>query len=295
MTLSVIGTINKDVVVDPEGRRFESLGGIVYNAIALALLCPDKTVLPVAYCGTDSLDELKSLFSNLANVDLSGVIERKGGCNENLLRYVNPEEREEVLAARVPPVDFDMMRIALDSELVLLNFISGLDLELDTVRKLKSGFGGTIYMDVHSMTLGIAESGRRFEKRVENWREWASCADVIQMNEREARLFTGAETSPERQSLLILEAGPTLCLITLGDEGVFVSSSRDGVIEQNLVPAVSAKVRDTTGCGDVFAAAFISRFTNGDAAVDCAREANLYAARCCESAGILELTGRLAG
>jgi sugar/nucleoside kinase (ribokinase family) len=294
MTISVVGTINRDVVIDPKGRRFESLGGIVYNTVALALLCPDKTVLPVAYCGTDSFDELTELLSDFQNVSLSGIVEHKGGCNENLLRYVNLEKREEVLTARVPPIDENMIRFSLDSELVLLNFISGFDLELDTARELRSSFGGTVYMDVHSLTLGIGESGIRFEKRVENWKEWASCADVIQMNKREATLFAGVDKSPEQVSLLICEAGPGLCLVTLGGEGVLVSSFDEGTAEQNLVPTVRVEVRDTTGCGDVFAAAFISRLIEGDAALDCATEANLYAGRCCESAGVEELKRRLA-
>jgi sugar/nucleoside kinase (ribokinase family) len=293
MTVSVVGTINKDVVIDPEGRRFESLGGIIYNTIVLALLCPDKTVLPIAYCGTDSFDELTEVLSDFHNVDFSGIVEHKGGCNENLLRYVNPERKEEVLTARVPPIDQNMIRLSLDSDLALLNFISGFDLGLDTARNLKSSFGGTVYMDVHSMTLGIGKNGARFEKRVENWREWASCADIIQMNKKEATLFAGVEKPPEQVSLLICQAGPGLCLVTLGGEGVLVSSFDEGIIEQNLVPAVPVDVRDTIGCGDVFAAAFISRFIEGDAALDCAKEANLYAGRCCESAGVEELKRRL--
>ena len=96
MKISVVGTINKDTIVSVKGARTESFGGIIYNTIALAVLCPDDTIIPVAYYGTDCADGLMTLLRGFSNIDLSQMVEWENGCNENLLRYVNNDSREEI-------------------------------------------------------------------------------------------------------------------------------------------------------------------------------------------------------
>jgi len=286
MKISVAGTINRDTIIDSHGKKCESLGGIIYNTIALAGLCPTYTVLPVAYCGSDSGGELRSLLLTFPNIDFSGLIDWGKGCNENLLVYKDAETRKETLRVNVPSLEFEMLKVCLESDLILFNLISGFDVGLDTVKDVRSAFQRTIYMDVHSLILGIDGKGVRFERVVEDWKEWARCADIIQMNMREARLFTGSRGSVEEVSRSICREGPEVCLVTLGKEGVLVTKSTEEGYDQRRMEGAPAHVRDTTGCGDVFSAGYICSFTRGCDAFESARKANIAAAKCCESVGL---------
>ncbi len=289
MKISVVGTINNDTIVSLEGAKTESLGGIIYNTVALAVLCPDDTIIPVAYYGTDCADRLMSLLTRFSNIDPSGLVEWKNGCNQNLLKYVSGDSREEILKIRVPSIDSDMLKTCSSSDFVLVNFISGFDMELDTLKNLREIFKGTIYMDVHSLTLGIDGEGARFERIVEGWTEWAVCADIIQMNRKEARLFAGVSTSVENVSRMICSEGPKVCLITLGKDGVLITRSTPEGSIQTRIEGVSVDVKDTTGCGDVFSAAYICARNQGCDPIESARQANLTAARSCECVGLESL------
>lgn len=285
MKISVAGTVNRDTIIGLDGKRCESFGGIIYNTIALAALCPDHTVLPVAYCGSDCRDELRSLLSRFPNIDFSGLIDWGNGYNENFLRYIDADRREETLKVNVPPMGFDALKVCLQSDLVMLNFVSGFDVGLCAAKELRSAFRKGIYMDVHSLTLGIDSRGARFERVVGEWREWAHCADIIQMNRREAGLFTGSGDSVEELSRLICCEGPEICLVTLGKEGVLVTDSTQGKIVQEWIEGIPVDVKDTTGCGDVFSAGYVCSFIRGRDPFESARQANMAAAKCCESVG----------
>ena len=290
MRLSVIGTINDDLIISRNGERTRSLGGILYNVVALASLMPEVTIIPVAYCGTDCANRLHRLLSGFENVNLSGLVSMRGGCNQNVLQYVSADRREETLKVSVPEIEAEMLDVCLDAELVLVNFISGFELGLGTMERFRAKFPRTIHMDVHSMTLGINDQGVRFERNVTEWREWAGLADTIQMNLREASLFTGLEGSLEQLSTAVCEAGPRICLITLGQAGVFAAErSREGLV-MRTVPGVRKQVRETTGCGDVFSAGFIAGLMRGGDVFDSCAAANRAAARCCESFGIEDLS-----
>jgi sugar/nucleoside kinase (ribokinase family) len=286
MKIAVVGTINRDIIITHEGERRVSLGGIAYNTVALAALCPTDIIVPVAYYGSDAKREIEGLFGAFNNIDSTGMAECEQGTNENVLKYLKMDTREEVLDVRVPQIEFGMLEGLVKCDFVLVNFISGNDMTIDTLKKFRRESSGTLYMDVHSLTLGIDEKGRRFDRVFENWSEWARCADLIQMSRKEASYFTGITGPIESTAKLVCSEGPRVCIVTLGEGGVLVTGSgREGFV-QAKVDAVPADVRDTTGCGDVFSAAFISSFSRGCDALESAREGCIAAARCSECMGI---------
>jgi ribokinase len=92
----------------------------------------------------------------------------------------------------------------------------------------------------------------------------ASCDPVV-VNEHEAELLENAGI-----------AAPSV-LRTLGTRG-----SRWGELE---VPAVPAKVVDTTGAGDAYCGTLAARLSVGDTPADAMRAASEAAARCVEHPG----------
>jgi sugar/nucleoside kinase (ribokinase family) len=104
--------------------------------------------------------------------------------------------------------------------------------------------------------------------------------DYFFANLEEAQQLTGEE-KPERMATKLLETGIGHVTIKMGKEGCFLANR-----EQTLkVPGWPARVVDTTGAGDNFAAAFISSVLDGKSFEECGRYANLVAALSTEERG----------
>ena len=87
--------------------------------------------------------------------------------------------------------------------------------------------------------------------------EIASALDVAFLNRN---LTSALAESPEEAMEILVRLGTRVVAVTLGAEGALVAES-SGVIH---VPAAQAAlVRDTTGAGDVFAAAFLASWLEG--------------------------------
>jgi len=78
-----------------------------------------------------------------------------------------------------------------------------------------------------------------------------SSARALLVNEREAGLLTGA-SDPETAATALARVAP-LVIVTLGAQGALAAGA-DGVVR---VPGVAVEVVDTTGAGDLFAAAYV--------------------------------------
>jgi len=78
-----------------------------------------------------------------------------------------------------------------------------------------------------------------------------SSARALLVNEREAGLLTGA-SDPETAATALARVAP-LVIVTLGAEGALAAGA-DGVVS---VPGVAVETVDTTGAGDLFAAAYV--------------------------------------
>jgi fructokinase len=79
--------------------------------------------------------------------------------------------------------------------------------------------------------------------------EALSVADVVKLSETELAFLEGNVTHAEGISR-ILQRGPKLCCLTLGERGTYFSNGT----ASGHVPAFPVEVRDTTGCGDAFVA-----------------------------------------
>lgn len=97
------------------------------------------------------------------------------------------------------------------------------------------------------------------------------------------RKFFGVRAKPENAIWKILERGPKVALITLGEKGC-IGATAEGEFR---VPAFSRKgfIVDTTGAGDVFHGGYIHGLLNGWPPERCAEFANAAAFLSCGSIG----------
>jgi sugar/nucleoside kinase (ribokinase family) len=183
-----------------------------------------------------------------------------------------------------------------------VNFISGFELDLDTARKLRIGFSGPIYADLHSLMLGVDETGMRVPRPLHEWREWIQCFDIVQVNEDELALLAHFWGDPWRFAAEAVGDELRLLVVTLGARGAaYISSaayedqpldwrraglhvhktlSRTGPVASELIAAEPApEDGDPTGCGDVWGATFFCRLLAGDPLRSALAQANRMATR----------------
>ena len=119
-----------------------------------------------------------------------------------------------------------------------------------------------------------------------------TCADVVQMNEREARLLAGRDLRDEEEvrafGAEVLGCGPEALSITRGKVGSWLVDS-DGA---EAFPALDLdEVLDTTGCGDVFLAGFALEYVRSGDVRAASWFANRAAGMNCRLRGIEEVEG----
>ncbi len=102
--------------------------------------------------------------------------------------------------------------------------------------------------------------------------------DIIFANEEEAKSFTGKE--PE-EALDKLAKICKIAVVKIGKEGSLIKSGDS----KFRVPAITAKVVDTNGAGDIYAAGFLFGLSNGWPLDKCAKTGGILAGKIIEIIG----------
>lgn len=148
-----------------------------------------------------------------------------------------------------------------------------------------------LYLDFHSRALGIDKEGKRYYRRPHDWMDWVDQADVLQLNEMEARTLAGLPAKGERLPLLdftqhVLHMKPSVCHITLADEGSILGYCRAEGARLAHVPGVDVRdVVDIIGCGDAFEAAYVVSVLSGASELEATAFAHRVAAANCTFMG----------
>jgi len=291
MRVAVVGSVNYDTIITPRRERRESLGGVLYNVVVLSsLLNEDSQVSLITRIGREHYSKLLELFEARRTIDLSGVRISPRGTNENRLVYVSERERIEKLTMKAGSLKYEDIRTYLGADLILFNFITGLEISLSLLQETRRNSDAVIYVDVHSKVLGMREDGSRYPFGWPDWEEWLQHADIVQMSLEECRLLLNERVkSPEAlfaAAKRIAAVGPTQVLITLGEGGALVYW-RDGGEQCESIPASTYEVVDTTGCGDCFTAGYIWGLFKYKEPVKAACIANVVAGENCRALGLI--------
>lgn len=291
MKIGVIGTINRDSIRLPDGTEKEGWGGILYNLITLSHLVGKKAqVFPVCNVGGDCYAAVLSILENLRGVRTDYVKRVAEKNNHCFLTYIDHENKREILKGGVRRLKYDDVRPLLDCDIVLMNYISGRDIYLRSLEKLRRNFRGRIYVDVHSLTLGIKKDGSRFLRTPPNWPAVVRIGDYIQMNRLELSILTedrragnwdkpGLILALKRLKAVLLRneinISRKVFVITDGIRGCHLShySARKSAF-QHIPVRRAARQIDVTGCGDCFSAGFIASLISCSDLRSCAVSGN---------------------
>ena len=286
----LIGTISRDEITCPDGRRLEQLGGILYQAAALCAL-GEKTVV-FANLAEGLAAEVEPLLAAWPTFSRKGLASVTGPGNRVNLFYPPRGERREVLSSAVPALEPGRIVPGLrriDFLLMVVN--SGFDLSLESWRRVVDAASCPVWFDIHSLTLQPSLGVERAYRPIPGWKDWARGTDYLQANRQEIACMLGRpdeEPSAEAIARLCGEA------LDLGLEAVFVTLGKEGglVATRRGSPRIGIRddrtVVDTTGCGDIFAAATASRLARGEDPVSAAAFGLDLASRAAYSAGVRE-------
>lgn len=291
----VVGSVTRDTLIYPESKVTTSLGGILYVVMALAAMTR-REIIPIANVGGDIMDEVVRLFLPWPNVSTRGFHRVQDFNIHSYILFTN-EYGTQYDVGSVKPVSYSQLKPYLDADFFLVTFPTGFDMRLRTLRHLASSTTAPIHLNYQILTLGRDAHGTRYLKHRRNWLDWISCATFVQLNLFEAEHLADRSLSNDEDLRSfgdhILEAGPSVVNITLGSHGSFVAyRGKFGNAHAHCAPTIVRRPVDPTGCGDVYSAAFVTRFLTTNDVMDSSRSANRVAALKATTSG-LESFGEL--
>lgn len=297
--VGVIGSVNLDTIQHADGRVVEAWGGVLFTACALAHLGGGR-LRPwlFAHVGAALHERLQlQLAATVPALRLAGVTTVPGGGFRCRIQYDAMGHKTEVLSGGAPPLRIDEVGPYLGGlRGLLVNSITGYELELDTLRAVRRGLAGPLLMDVHSLTLGRRADGSRYERAPDDWREWVAQADVVQLNAAEAAILGAGATDAAGLTdfaCSLLDLGPRWAVVTRGADGsVAACRQADGSTRRLHQAAVDVDAPgriDPTGCGDVYLAGLAVGLLRGRELQDAMALASRAAARNCALSGIDDL------
>lgn len=240
-SVTILGGMGRDVLVDTDGREWSAIGGSAwFAAFGAATVCPVRLVAAIGRdFPAEAIDQLER-----AGVDTSGI--HRDDSQDSFFwkaRYgAHPDERETIVL--LPNVEDDFLP---DLSSCNDRFVYLANCQPRLQASALAQLPATTFVALDTIDRWISD--RRDEL----------CAmlprvDLFLINADEARLLTASD-SPEQCCRKILELGPRHCILKMGSRGSMVADSHGSVLH---VPAHRIEtVLEATGAGDTFGGAVI--------------------------------------
>lgn len=226
-------------------------GGIYYSVLGLTkIVAVDDEIHLVTALQKSNQHLFSDIYDKINKKNISWIDEIP---KVHLIIHES-EERTECYENISKNLDIDFSALS-GFEGILINMITGYDITLEQLKKIRRNFSGMIYLDVHSLSRGITENKTRVFRQITNFNEWASCADFIQANQLEVKTLSNREDEFDISSE-ILKFETKALIVTKGDKGASVYFKPSEKIEHIHVPAEKVKSVNKVGCGDIFGSVF---------------------------------------
>jgi sugar/nucleoside kinase (ribokinase family) len=266
----VIGHVAVDVNVLPWGVIENALGGAPTYA-GLALVALKRNVGVVSKVGADFLEKFPPLYSKLG-LDTEGIYVAGEYTTTFENTYDKSGSREQVckhVAARINPDDIP--RFYQDAAGFYVSPIAD-EVHASVLKSIKRR-GNTVMFDPQGLFRKINSEGKVEIHPREDLGDFLAHVDIVKIGGDEARALKGGGTRKILESLR--KMGPKIAILTRGAKGCAVLSDNGF----NEVGSLKVDAKDLTGAGDVFGAAFLSKYMD-------ARDAAKSAKFACVAAGL---------
>ncbi|MCX6164838.1 MAG: carbohydrate kinase family protein [Ignavibacteriae bacterium] len=282
MKYLVIGEPCVDLIHKADGEIIHSYGGILYSVISLAVLAgKEDLIYPVMNLGSDEYENITNILKRYPNIKLDGIYKvshptRKVNLYYNMYNSGN-SARIETSTEPTYTIGYDSIEKFLrETDAILINMISGVDITLDTLKNIRKNFNGFIHIDIHNLVMKTNPDGTREHTNLEGWREWCSNTDTVQMNEFEITTLSKTkkiEYEVAEEILINMNNNVKGIIVTRGKNGISGFTKKEKSfggetfcdLDKDDVSAIeNPHFVDSTGCGDVFAASFTLDFSKNE-------------------------------
>lgn len=277
-TVVTIGHVLREYIHFSDGRRLGPvLGGPAAYSAAAAGKNSDRVGIVTRVSSEDAPDLLYPLQH--LGVDLAGVM-LGGETRTAVLTYDDTGQKTIRYGAVPPPITFDDVIGGFPSATAY--FVCPLDFEVsaETIGLLAKR--ALVMADLGG--LGGAVSSRHPVTDAETAEELSSILqslDIVKASDEDCEHIVGSK-DPVRCASWLNGKGASLALVTCGADGVVVSSRSKAPRRER---AISVEVVDSTGAGDSFCGAFLSRYVVSGLTSDAVRYALACASVVVERSG----------
>lgn len=245
----VIGHVAVDVNVLPWGVIENALGGApTYSGLQFAALKQEVGI--VSKVGLDFPEMFPPIYSKLG-LDTEGIYVAGEHTTTFQNTYSESGDRTQICKHIAPKISpDDIPSDYLDAKAFYVSPIAN-EVAPEVLKAIKRK-SNTVVFDPQG-ALRIVGADGRVEVRPRDLSEFLKHVDIVKLGREEARILKGDVEIGMRS---IRDMGPSVVILTKGGEQTMVLSD-DELIRLN---PLKVEARDMTGAGDVFGAAFLTKY-----------------------------------
>lgn len=228
----------------------EQPGGIVANVCCAASRLGLKTAF-LGNLGADRFGKMAMADLGRYGVDCTRIVEREGESTSFTVIMLDPSGEKALLV--IPTSTFCPRADNIDDSYIaqarVLHLTAG-----DTPIKVRAGETAKAHGRLVSVDLDPGGGSGDFDAFL----PLLKMTDVAFANLNSLRTYLATE-DPREAVKQLLTAGAKIAVVTLGSRGCCVGADEIAL----HIPAFNVPVKDTTGAGDCFNAAFLAAYLNG--------------------------------
>ncbi len=262
----VVGHVAVDINVLPWGVIENALGGApTYSGLQFAAL--RKEVGVVSKVGVDFPEKFPPIYSKLG-LDTEGIYVAGEHTTTFQNTYNEAGDRTQVCKHIAPKISpDDIPSDYLDAKAFYISPIAN-EVAPELLRSVKKS-SNLVMFDPQGVLRSIGADGR-VEVKARDLSEFVKHADIVKLGREEARVLGG---DVEKGMRSISDMGPRVVILTKGGEPTMALSGG----KLSKINPLKVDARDMTGAGDVFGAAFLTKYM-ADRSVDAAAKFAVAAA-----------------
>ena len=186
-------------------------------------------------------------------------------------------EREECYGNICEKLKIDKIENLNKFDAVLINMITGFDIDVNDLEIIRKKFKGRIYLDIHTLSRDYGDKAIRNFRIIPGAAKWIAGADFIQVNESELKTLFDLKSEYEIAEE-VLKCGEKVLIITKAGKGAKMYYLKNKNVNSLFIPAEKTEGLNKVGCGDVFGAAFLLAYFKKFSLTQALKKANLAAA-----------------
>jgi len=250
MKLLVIGHSVLDFIKSGASQKI-SAGGIYYTISAINKIKDKRDeIFLVSQFDDETFSYFHTEYEKI-NKDLLIKVDKIPRVHLNLHKENERHEKYENITDGLSINFSDFKRF----DGILINMITGFDINLNKLQEIRNNYSDLIFIDIHTLSRGLNEDYNREFRLIKNFKDWAKCLDIIQVNQTE--LFTLLDKKSELEIIEeLLSLGVKIICVTKGESGAKVYYKNRNEIASYFIAAKKILNPNVVGCGDIFGASF---------------------------------------